>query len=99
MKTIGGDTLLHTAVDHRRAVDYRNHAVIGIGITAADAECHHITIGDAARGVGLVDDALAEIKRWRGVSPSKQVVENPKSETILRPCRPARKTQAGHNKD
>ena len=48
VKTIGGDTLLHTAVDHRRAVDYRNHAVIGIGVTAADVECHHITIGDAA---------------------------------------------------
>lgn len=36
-------------------------------------------------GFGLVDDAPAEIKRGRGVSPSKQVVENPKSETVLRP--------------
>ena len=39
------------------------------------------------------------IKRGRGVSPTPQVIGNPKLVAVLRPCRPARKMQAGHNKD
>ena len=39
------------------------------------------------------------IKRGCGVSPTPQVIGNPKLVAVLRPCRPARKMQAGHNKD
>ena len=38
------------------------------------------------------------IKRGRGVSPTPQVIGNPKLEAVLRPCRVPQKN-AGHNKD
>ena len=73
--------------------------------TGAIRRCGDITHGrqDATgfhRFVWIVGNApRIGIKRGRGVSPTPQVIGNPKLVAVLRPCRPARKMQAGHNKD
>lgn len=46
-------------------------------------------------GFGLVDDAPAENKKGARCQPLLVGLGNLNLEAVLRPCRPARKTQAG----
>lgn len=75
------------------AFGHRNQISHNAGQERRDATGFH-------RFVWIVGNApRIGIKRGRGVSPTPQVIGNPKLVAVLRPCRPARKMQAGHNKD
>ena len=58
------------------------------GPTDAKNASFRLICRDILPGLRLCDCARMEIKKGRGVSPSQQVVENPKLEAVLRPCLP-----------